>query len=349
MAYGDLANTGPDVAVLLNVTPNHLDRHPNMAAYAAAKLNMVQHMPAHGALILNRDDAVTARLIPQLDASELPPMPATWRLESLLDETKALIAERGLTVIPFSRAHALTRGAWLAGESLMLEGTAICSRREILLRGEHNISNLLAAMATVDAVSHWPGQAGADAPAVHPGALEYVARTFTGVPHRLEIVAQDHHVTWINDSIATSPERALAGLRAVADPEQTVILLAGGKDKNLPWDELASEIVTKVDFLIGFGQFGPNLVELVQDRARYGQASPPNCAVVQRLDEAVSLAGRIAQPKTIVLLSPGGTSYDMYKDFEARGEHFRRLVQQQLSSMPRNGSHQPTIGISTRL
>ena len=102
----------------------------------------------------------------------------------------------------------------------------------------------------------------------------------------------------------------------------------GGKDKNLPWEDLAEEVLDRVDLLIGFGQAGPMIVEKVQEYARYAQRRAPNSAITQRLDEAVELAARAAEAGAIVLLSPGGTSYDAYKDFEERGEHFRRLVQQ---------------------
>jgi UDP-N-acetylmuramoylalanine--D-glutamate ligase len=159
-------------------------------------------------------------------------------------------------------------------------------------------------------------------------AMGEVARSFTGVPHRLEIVAEAGGVTWINDSIATSPERALAGLRSFGRDGGSLILLAGGKDKNLPWEALTEEVLERVNFLIGFGQAGPMIVEKVQEQARYSGRRSPNSAITRRLDEAVELAARAAEPGAVVLLSPGGTSYDAYKDFEERGEHFRRLVQQ---------------------
>jgi UDP-N-acetylmuramoylalanine--D-glutamate ligase len=187
------------------------------------------------------------------------------------------------------------------------------------LRGDHNVGNLLAAAAI-------SGVAG-----VQPPAIGEVATTFAGVPHRLEIVAESAKTVWINDSIATSPERAVAALRSFSPDEQTLILLAGGKDKNLPWERFADEVIERVTYLIGFGQAGPMIVNAVQDRARYLRRQAPNSAVVQRLDEAVELAARVAESSsscgnTVILLSPGGTSYDAYKDFEARGAHFRQLV-----------------------
>jgi UDP-N-acetylmuramoylalanine--D-glutamate ligase len=242
-----------------------------------------------------------------------------WNLLSATTELHQQLAARDIRLLGFSRQHTCAGGAWLAsaaeGDRLMVRGQPVCTRGEVKLRGDHNISNLLAAMAISAAV-------GAD-----PAAMAEVARTFTGVPHRLEIVSEAGGVTWINDSIATSPERAVAGLRSFGRRGSPLILLAGGKDKNLPWEDFAAEVLDRVDFLIGFGQAGPMVVETVQERAERSGRRPPSSAITQRLDEAVELAARAAEPGAIVLLSPGGTSYDAYKDFEARGEHFRRLVQ----------------------
>jgi UDP-N-acetylmuramoylalanine--D-glutamate ligase len=130
----------------------------------------------------------------------------------------------------------------------------------------------------------------------------------------------------------------VAALRSFPPGEQQLILLAGGKDKNLPWERFADEAIQRVNLLIGFGQAGEMIINTVQERAKFTRRGGPNVALVQRLDEAVELAARVAYvagnkqgdvpspPYAVVLLSPGGTSYDAYKDFEARGEHYRRLV-----------------------
>ncbi len=324
LAWGRIDQEGPSVGAILNITPNHLDRHPSMAAYAAAKLNLLRSMPAGARLIVNLDDPVTASLAgarPQRNASSAAAeanhaqaIPDEWNLEPLLAEARALIRRRKLRLIPFSSRQRLTFGAWLEDDTLMLHGRPICRRQDVKLRGNHNISNLLAAAA----ISH---AAGADL-----DTIRRVAQTFAGVPHRLEVVAQANGITWINDSIATSPERAIAGLRSFPAGEQTLILLAGGKDKNLPWDTFAAESLARVSFLIGFGHSGSMIVNAVKERARFGQQPIPGYAVVQRLDEAVELAARMAPSNSVVLLSPGGTSFDAYRNFEERGEHFRRLV-----------------------
>lgn len=313
LVWGVLEDVGPDVAAILNVTPNHLDRHPGMAAYAAAKFNLLRTMPAGACLVLSADDAVTAALLADDGGFLRQPVPEQWGMGDLLPATRQILQERRLACLPFSRTTALTTGAWLVGDTLVYEGQPICLRDEVRLRGAHNLSNMLAAAAI-------SGAAGATA-----AAMAAVARTFSGVPHRLEIVAEAGGALWVNDSIATSPERAIAGLRSFGT-DGRLILLAGGKDKNLPWDDFADVVIERVADLIGFGQAGAMIVEKVQARAAMTGSKAPNCAVTQRLDDAVMLAARALTPGAVVLLSPGGTSYDSYRDFEERGEHFRQLV-----------------------
>lgn len=319
VAWGSFDGIGPQVATITNITPNHLDRHGNMAAYAAAKLNLLRTMQPGSTVIVNLDDPVTSRLAPPVKRAKRKKLPADWRLDDMLAEARAALLEQGVQIVPVSRLVNPGEGVWLEGDTLMVEGEAVVTRDEVPLLGDHNISNLLTAMAIAYAAG------------VKTAAMAEVARTFTGVSHRLEKVEEHEGVTWINDSIATSPERAVAGMRSFDTNHYTLILLAGGKDKNLPWDTFASEAVSRVNFLIGFGASGPMIVRAVQERARFGQQKAPNCAVVQRLDEAIELAARIAGPNSIVLLSPGGTSYDAYKDFEERGEHFRQLVRRHIA------------------
>lgn len=320
IVFGSLQELGPDIVAITNVTPNHLDRHPSMADYAAAKFNLLGHLRPDSQIILNADDAVTQRL--QIGGLRLEenPLPSTWNLEPVLASTKSRITNLQSQPRFFSRMQSVETGAWLDGERLLYNGELICERDEIKLRGDHNVSNLLAAAAI-------SGAAGAKVQ-----AMGQVARSFTGVPHRLEIVTEMGGVTWINDSIATAPERAVAALRIFNPSQQTLILLAGGKDKNLPWQTFADEVINRVNFLIGFGHAGSMIVETVRQRAEAQERHAPGFAAVQRLEEAVELAARSARPGTVVLLSPGGTSYDAYRDFEERGEHFRQLVQEQIEA-----------------
>ncbi|MFN2200984.1 MAG: UDP-N-acetylmuramoyl-L-alanine--D-glutamate ligase [Caldilineaceae bacterium] len=315
-----ISGVGPHYGAITNITPNHLDRHPSMADYAAAKLNLIDAMPAGSLLVLNRDDAVTGTLAAgDGEGGQLGPhteVPQEWGLTDLLNETMAVLTHRRIEIAPYSVRQPLVEGAWLEEDRLMVDGELICRRSEVLMRGEHNVSNLLAAALL-------SRRAGADL-----SSIAHVAKHFKGVAHRLEVVSTEGGITWVNDSIATAPERALAALRSFDEPGQIIILLAGGKDKNLPWESFAAEVIRRVSFLIGFGESGAMIVNHVQEQARFGQIQAPGCASVTRLDEAVALASKIATPGAVVLLSPGGTSFDAYKNFEARGEHFRRLVRQ---------------------
>lgn len=349
IAFGPLDAMGPDVAALLNVTPNHLDRHASMAEYARAKSNLLRHLKPTSVVVLGADDPVTGGMAGWKNADG--PVPAAWKLDTLLAECRAAL-DTGRSTIPFShhpppnaasrgrsgpierttpeqvirrsplrqpdaaptRPHREETGAWATKEALLFEGRPFCPRAELRLRGEHNVSNVLAAAAI-------SGAAGASL-----DAMGRVARSFAGVPHRLEEVPPKGNILWINDSIATAPERAVAGLQVFPPGAQTLILLAGGQDKNLPWDAFADEVLERVQCLIGFGEAGPMIADKVRERASFRRISAPCCAVVQRLDEAVVLAKQTATPGTVVLFSPGGTSYDAYKNFEQRGEHFRSLV-----------------------
>lgn len=317
-AWGELQGVGPDIAAILNITPNHLDRHADMTAYAAAKFNLLRCLPDAATIVLSAEDAVTRRVASGEWRSSDPPLPATWAptaLDALLEEVGALVAGRHAPLALFHRGQPVNNGAWGAAGWLYYQGQPICRDDELRLRGQHNVSNLLAAAAI-------SGAAGATVE-----GMATVARTFAGVPHRLEIVAETKGVLWVNDSIATSPERAVAGLRSFSALDQTLILLAGGKDKHLPWETFADEVLARVDFLIGFGDAGGMIVRKVQERAAFRQQPAPSTAIVHRLDEAVELAARAAAPgRAVVLLSPGGASYDAYRDFEQRGEHFRRLA-----------------------
>lgn len=320
-AWGDIEKIGPDVAAILNITPNHLDRHTDMTAYADAKFNLLRSLPDDAIIVLSAEDAITRRVASGEWRMSDPSLPSSWapsieKLDALLEEVGSLVAGRHSPLALFHRTQRVPNGAWGEAGLLYHQGEKICRRSEVKLRGEHNISNLLAAAAI-------SGAAGATVQ-----AMGGVARSFAGVPHRLEIVAEINGVIWVNDSIATSPERAVAGLRSFDSIDQSLILLAGGKDKNLPWEEFADEVLARVDLLIGFGDAGAMIVRKVQDRAAFRQQAAPSTALVHRLDEAVDLAARTAEDGSVVLLSPGGTSYDAYRDFEARGEHFRRLVRE---------------------
>jgi UDP-N-acetylmuramoylalanine--D-glutamate ligase len=287
----EMMSVGVDVAGVLNITPNHLDRHKTMAAYIAAKRNLVAHQTAQDVALLSYDEP----------------------------NARALAADTAAQVRYFSGQIEPEVGAFLRGDELWLRGNAgeapVCRRDEIRLRGFHNVLNVLAACALADAVG---------APVA---ALRQAIRAFTAVEHRLEEVRRWGGALWINDSIATAPERVLAELASFDEP---LILLAGGRDKNLEWEEFARRVVARVRVLITFGEAAP-LIEGHMARA-WEQAGKDAGALEEivmagTLEEAVRAAAQRVHPGDVVLLSPGGTSFDAFQDFAARGERFRELVQ----------------------
>jgi UDP-N-acetylmuramoylalanine--D-glutamate ligase len=289
--YGDLVSPlfpphgwSPPVAAVLNVTPNHLDRHPTMDDYIMAKLKILRYQSPQDVAVLGWDDAVA---------------------RSFADHCRGQVAF-------FSVREPVARGAYLKDGSLVLRRAAgeetVCSVGDIRLRGMHNVANVLAACAISDVLG------------VEPRSMAAVATTFTGVEHRLELVRQWRGASYYNDSIATSPERAIAALKSFDEP---IVLLAGGRDKHLPWDDWAEWVHRKVSHVILFGE-AAGLIERVLIKRGLGAI---NVKKVGTLREAVMLARQVARSGDVVLFSPGGTSFDAFHDYAQRGQVFRHLVQ----------------------
>ncbi|WP_299027507.1 UDP-N-acetylmuramoyl-L-alanine--D-glutamate ligase [uncultured Thermanaerothrix sp.] len=285
----ELMTRSPNIGAILNITPNHLDRHGTFEAYQAAKANILQHQHKTDTAILNREDG------------------GAWALR---DQVRGRLITFGFNHPPLGET-----GTYLEDEKLCWwDGTAahlLLSRHEIRLRGEHNVANVLAALAIVMAMG-WPLE-----------VARAVIREFTGVPHRLELVRVWRGVSWYNDSIATAPERTAAAIRAFSEP---LVLLLGGRDKNLPWEDLARLIHERVDHVIVFGESAPKILQVLGPQ-QSGQR-PYTLEHCPTLEEAVLAAARVAEPGDVVLLSPGCTSFDAFRDFEARGEAFRQWVMQ---------------------
>jgi UDP-N-acetylmuramoylalanine--D-glutamate ligase len=283
----EMMSVSPWTAAVLNITPNHLDRHGTMESYATAKAHIIYFQEPDDVAVLGYDDGGSRSL------ESIAPGEVVW----------------------FSGKEMIPDGTFMAGERLLIAGRAstdgephvICGREDIPLRGDHNVLNVLAACAIT-------GVNG-----VTPDIMAEAIRDFKAVTHRLETVRVLNGVTYVNDSIATAPERVVAALRSYHEP---LVLLLGGKDKNLPWDEMIRLALSKVRHIIAFGEAGDLVVEVI----RRISPNADNVTRVQMLDEAVSKAAAVAQTGDVVLLSPGGTSYDAYVDFAERGEHFRRLV-----------------------
>ncbi len=285
----ELMSNSPHIAAVLNITPNHLDRHGTMENYINAKARIIENQQTGDIAILGKDDRNAA----------------------------ALRNRARYEVSYFSAKSSVDVGAWLVGDTVTCrpnfldKAEAVCTIAEIPLRGAHNVLNVLAACAI-------SGVAGADHAAMRQAILD-----FTPVEHRLEVVRQWRGVTFINDSIATAPERVLAGLKAFDEP---LVLLLGGKDKDLPWKDLIQQAVGQARVLIAFGDAGPMIYEMAS-RVRSETGRPLPLELTESVEAAVEAAVQLAQPGDVVLLSPGGTSYDAYKNFALRGRHFKELVQ----------------------
>jgi UDP-N-acetylmuramoylalanine--D-glutamate ligase len=286
----ELMNCSPQVAAVLNITPNHLDRHGTMEAYTQAKARILAFQQPGDTAVLGRDN------------------PGAWALRNAV--------QGGLVSFGRRQPDAGQTGTFLHQDQPALwDGEnvqALIPRETILLRGAHNLDNVLAACAIAYA-------AGLSIEAMRTGV-----EGFTGVPHRLEFVRSWGGAHWYNDSIATAPERVIAAVRAFNEP---LILLLGGRDKDLPWSDLASTIQQRVDHIVLFGE-AAGLIEETLPTTTSGR--PYSVTRCENLKQAVQAAAAIVKPGDIVLLSPGGTSFDAFRDFAERGEKFRLWVNELL-------------------
>lgn len=277
----------PAIAVITNLAPNHLDVHKSMEEYIDAKKNLFAHQGAFGTCVLNLDNPITA----------------------------AFAAETRGAVRFFSRREKPRIGAYMDAEGEIFYRARsgehrVMHRSEIRLPGLHNVENYLAALSAVWGL-------------VEPEKIRQVAREFGGVEHRIEFVRELDGVKWYNDSIATSPTRTIAGLDSF---DQKLVLIAGGYDKKIPFEPLAPKLLEKVRLLILTGLTAPKIEAAVRACPGFAEAGLEILHAAD-LPEAVALARREARQGDIVSLSPACASFDQYPNFEARGNHFKALVQ----------------------
>lgn len=285
----DQMTISPNVAAILNVTPNHLDRHGTMEAYTAAKARILEFQSQDDVAILGRDDK------------------GAW---SLKDKVQGRLYTFSSHMLDKALNGAYLQDKWLNVRDGNLQ-LPLMTRGSISLRGEHNVSNVLAAFA----IGHAAG--------FPPDPMIRAVKDFQGVPHRLEFVRELRGVCWYNDSIATAPERSMAAIRAFDEP---IVLLLGGRDKDLPWEDLMKLAGERVDHVIVFGEAAEKIQKTVNSLG-LGETR----FILTRgdhLQDAVLKAAEVAEPGDVVLLSPGGTSFDEFKDFAERGEQFRTWVQE---------------------
>ncbi len=291
----DQLRRSPHIAVVTNITPNHLQEHGSMEAYVAAKTEIVRWQEKSDWAVFNWNDPTVRNF-------------AAYTVGQ---------------VRYFSSSQALQAGVFIRDGEIVIarpdswQQTVVCHLDEIRLLGKHNVENVLAAVAAVEPVG------------VPASVMRDVIREFKGVPHRLELVEEAWGVRYYNDSISTTPDRAVAGIRSFSEP---IILIAGGYDKGLPFDRMAEAVNEHVKTLILIGETAQAIQEAVE-RIRAGQSASPEIIHAASLEDAVMKAVHCAVSGDVVLLSPGCASFDMFRNFAERGDAFRRLVGKHVSLM----------------
>jgi UDP-N-acetylmuramoylalanine--D-glutamate ligase len=275
----------PHWAAVLNVTPNHLDQF-SWDEYVELKRNLVRHQSAQDLVVLpSENDAALA----------------------FRESTPATPYYFGIDRLPGP-------GATVANDDIVWDGgdgpRTVCPRELVRIPGRHNLQNVLAATA-IGAIAGVPLE-----------AMGQAIAAFRGIAHRLETVATVDGVRYIDDSIATAPERTIAALHAFDAP---VVLLLGGREKRLPLETLAAAIIGRARSVICFGEAGPMFAESLRSFWQAADDGPP-VNVATDVAEAVAQAHAVGQPGDVCLLSPAGTSFDAYENFSARGDHFATLV-----------------------
>jgi UDP-N-acetylmuramoylalanine--D-glutamate ligase len=279
--------SSPQVAVVTNLSPNHLDMHKSMMEYIEAKKNIFLHQSDNDKLILNFDNDITRNFIKEA---------------------------KGKTVY-FSRVNNIDSGAKMNGEMLVYSSgkdtKEIAKASDVIIPGVHNIENYLAAIAAV--IDY-----------VDIDAIKRVVTTFRGVEHRIELVRELDGIKFYNDSIASSPSRTIAGLNSF---KQRVILIAGGYDKNIPYDVLGDVLVNKVKCLVLIGQTAPKIEQALKDEInKTGKGKDIIVVRCKTMKEAVEKAYENAKSGDIITMSPASASFDMFKNFEERGNLFKNIV-----------------------
>lgn len=281
----------PNISVITNITPNHLNVHADMEEYIAAKKNIFKYQDKEGLLILNYDNEITRECSKEAKGkvvffSSKNKIQNGYIFDK--EDGKIKICERGL------RKH-------------------VFDTRYMKLRGVHNFENACCAIiATRDLVKK--------------ESIDKVLTDFKGVEHRLELVKETkNRVKWYNDSVSSSPTRTIAGLNAFA--LKNIILIAGGYDKNLDYTVIAKPIIDNCKALILLGQTAHKIEKAVKDELKKSKREMP-IYVCEALKQAVQKADNISTSGDIVLFSPASASFDMFKNFAERGEVFKSYVKE---------------------
>ena len=273
----------PQVAVITNLSPNHLDWHRGFEEYVEAKCNIFKNQGKDDVLVLNFDNP------PSCPLAEKAPGQVRF------------FSRKSIPVVG---------GVWLKNGMLLDNGEPIMAAADIRIPGDHNVENYMAACAALKGL-------------VAPEIMVKVAREFNGVEHRLELTRELDGVKYYNDSIASSPSRTLAGLKCF--PADKIILIAGGYDKQIPFDALGAALPTAVRVLLLCGATADKIEAAVKAAPDYAPGKP-ELVHFDNLDDTVAYARKIAKAGDLVLLSPACASFDQFPNFAARGRYFKDLV-----------------------
>jgi len=329
-----LVDRSPNVGAVLNLAPNHLDVHRDLAEYVAAKKGIYRYQVPGDWCVFGADNAETLKMAGERMAALMDP--ATGGRPAFAPGGSGRAEAGGVAL--FGKGEPPTRlqggevaaRGWIDGDRLVLalpspggvERVRLCDVADVRLRGEHNLLNLLAAALVA---------------VLAGGRLEacaQVATTFETIEHRLEFVAEINGVQFINDSIATAPDRTEVALAAFPAP---IHLILGGYDKKIPFDGLGENVVEcgKVRKVILLGQTAPKIRRAIEAAARRGapgRGEAPTATEVLSIAEVATMAEAVresldgAPPGTTVLLSPACASFDLYRNYEARGAAFKEAV-----------------------
>ncbi len=275
--------SSPDVAVITNITPNHLDFHTSMDEYIEAKKNIFLYGAKNSRLVINYDNEIT----------------------------RSFAKEANGSVLFFSALNTANSGVYLKDNTIYIDNDLqeVLSVNDIVIPGSHNVENYMAAIGAV-----W-GITGLD-------SIKETASSFTGVEHRIEFVRKVEGIRFYNDSIATTPSRAKAGLNSF---DKKLILIAGGYDKKIPFDEFGYIICERVKKLILIGDTADKIEKATLDA---GSSKGVNIEIVKcdSFEAAVNESYNGAIDGDVVLLSPACASFDMFKNFDERGKRFKEIV-----------------------
>ena len=276
----------PDIAVVTNLAPNHLDIHKDMQEYIDSKKNIVLHQNAFSKAVVNLDNAIA---------------------DGFSDAVRGQLAK-------FSVKQEVANGAFLRGTTVCYNDygavTEIMDISDIRIPGMHNVENYLAAISAVWGL-------------VDVDTIVKVAREFGGVAHRAEFVREFRGVKYYNDSIASSPTRTACGTLSLY--KEKIAIIAGGYDKHIPYAPLGPVINDKVKLLILLGDTAPKIEEAVREAENYDEAAI-KIIHVTNMEQAVRAAVENTVEGDIVSLSPASASFGLYKNFEERGNHFKSIV-----------------------